>query len=210
MVLERPFPTYPQGFPPEVLRPVRRRRGPQGARQPAGLGHGRHRGAGRRARGSGRPIVYTSADSVFQIACHEDVSPWSSSTRWCEIARGHPARPARRRAGDRAGRSAAPRAPTGAPLGGATSRCRPPGPPTSICCMSAACRSWASARSARSSPSEEWTWTITPPTTTRGIAACRRHLSEMQNGLLFANLVDFDQVWGHRNDVEGFAAGLRP
>ncbi len=43
---------------------------------------------------------------------------------------------------------------------------------------------------------------------TAGIAACLRHLEEMDEGLLFANLVDFDQTWGHRNDVEGFAAGL--
>ena len=44
---------------------------------------------------------------------------------------------------------------------------------------------------------------------TAGLAACRRHLREMSHGLLFANLVDFDQIWGHRNDVAGFAAGLR-
>jgi phosphopentomutase len=43
---------------------------------------------------------------------------------------------------------------------------------------------------------------------TAGIAACTRHLGEMRRGLLFANLVDFDQVWGHRNDVQGFADGL--
>ena len=43
---------------------------------------------------------------------------------------------------------------------------------------------------------------------TAGIAACTRHLAEMEEGLLFANLVDFDQVWGHRNDVAGFAEGL--
>ncbi len=42
-----------------------------------------------------------------------------------------------------------------------------------------------------------------------GIAACDRHLADLDHGLLFANLVDFDQVWGHRNDVAGFAAGLR-
>jgi len=44
---------------------------------------------------------------------------------------------------------------------------------------------------------------------TLGIAACTHHLTHMDDGLLFANLVDFDQVWGHRNDVEGFAGGLR-
>ena len=42
-----------------------------------------------------------------------------------------------------------------------------------------------------------------------GIAACGRHLAELDHGLLFANLVDFDQMWGHRNDVAGFAAGLQ-
>ncbi len=43
---------------------------------------------------------------------------------------------------------------------------------------------------------------------TAGMAACGRHLRELDHGLLFANLVDFDMVWGHRNDVEGFAGGL--
>ena len=43
---------------------------------------------------------------------------------------------------------------------------------------------------------------------TAGIAACTRHLEEMHGGLLFANLVDVDQVWGHRNDVAGYAANL--
>jgi phosphopentomutase len=42
-----------------------------------------------------------------------------------------------------------------------------------------------------------------------GLAACVRHLCELDAGLLFANLVDFDMVWGHRNDVAGFAAGLQ-
>ena len=44
---------------------------------------------------------------------------------------------------------------------------------------------------------------------TAGLAACRHHLQTMSHGLLFANLVDFDQTWGHRNDVAGFAGGLR-
>ena len=43
---------------------------------------------------------------------------------------------------------------------------------------------------------------------TAGLAACLRHLDGLDAGLLFANLVDFDMVWGHRNDVAGFAGGL--
>jgi phosphopentomutase len=42
-----------------------------------------------------------------------------------------------------------------------------------------------------------------------GVAAIQRALAEMPGGLLFANLVDFDQLWGHRNDVAGFHQGLR-
>jgi phosphopentomutase len=42
-----------------------------------------------------------------------------------------------------------------------------------------------------------------------GVAALHRALGEMESGLLFANLVDFDQLWGHRNDAAGFHQGLR-
>ena len=88
LVLERPFPTYPDGFPPEVIEPFE-----------AGIGRGIL--CNRPASGTaiidelgdehvrtGRPIVYTSADSVFQIACHEEVVPVPELYEWCELARG--------------------------------------------------------------------------------------------------------------------------
>jgi phosphopentomutase len=157
---------------------------------------------------TGKPIVYTSADSVFQIACHEEVVPVPELYRWCEIARGILTGP------HAVGRVIA------RPFAGApghyerTPRRRdyslePPGP------------TYLDLLHGRGVPvvgvgkiGEIFVQRgvdVDDHTTdnTLGIAACTRYLERMDGGLLFANLVDFDQVWGHRNDVEGFAAGLR-
>ena len=75
LVLERPFPTYPQGFPPDVIAPF------EAAIQRGVLGNCPASGTaiiedlGEEHVRTGKPIVYTSADSVFQVACHEDVVP---------------------------------------------------------------------------------------------------------------------------------------
>jgi phosphopentomutase len=207
VVLERPFPTYPDGFPAEVIdpfeaaigRPVLCNRPASGTGIIAELGDEHVR--------TGRPIVYTSADSVFQIACHEDVVPVPRLYDWCEAARailqgphavgrviarpfdgtsGNYARTPRRR-----DYSLAPPGPTyldllqerGVPVVGV-------GKIGEIFVQ-------------RGVDVDDHT-----TDNTAGIAACSRHLREMEDGLLFANLVDFDSVWGHRNDVEGFAGGL--
>jgi len=207
LVLDHPFPTYPHGFPPEVVgafeqaigRPVLANRPASGTQIIAELGEEHMR--------SGRPIVYTSADSVFQIACHEAIVPVPQLYEWCELARGilqgpHAvgrviARPFEGRPGDfrrtarRRDFSLEPTGPTyldllaerGVPVVGV-------GKIGEIFVQRGV--------------------TVDDHTTDNaaGIAACRHHLEEMQGGLLYANLVDFDMVWGHRNDVEGFAAGL--
>jgi phosphopentomutase len=87
IVLERPFPTYPEGFPPEVIQPFERaiRRKVLGNRAASGteiieeLGEEHLR--------TGHPIVYTSADSVFQVACHVRVVPLEQLYEWCRTAR---------------------------------------------------------------------------------------------------------------------------
>jgi len=88
VVLDRPLPVYPQGFPPEIIEPFERAIGRKilGHRPASGteilkeLGDEHVR--------TGRPIVYTSGDSVFQIAAHEEVIPPADLYRMCEIARG--------------------------------------------------------------------------------------------------------------------------
>jgi phosphopentomutase len=207
VVLERPFPTYPQGFPPEVLEPFERAVGRAVLGNCTASGTAIIDELGDEHVRTGRPIVYTSADSVFQIACHEHVVPVGELYRWCEVARailqgphavgrviarpfdgehGHYARTPRRR-----DFSLAPPGPTyldllqqrGVPVVGV-------GKIGEIFVQ-------------RGVDVDDHT-----TDNTAGIAACTRHLREMERGLLFANLVDFDQVWGHRNDVPGFAAGL--
>jgi phosphopentomutase len=87
VVLDRPFPTYPNGFPPEVMKPFEEAVG-----QPA-LGNRAASGTqiidelGEEHLATGRPIVYTSADSVFQIAAHVRVVPLEQLYEWCRIAR---------------------------------------------------------------------------------------------------------------------------
>jgi phosphopentomutase len=87
LIVERPFPTYPDGFPPEVIDPLERavgravlgNRPASGTEIIAQLGEEHLR--------TGRPIVYTSGDSVFQIAAHKDVVPLERLYAWCRQAR---------------------------------------------------------------------------------------------------------------------------
>ena len=207
VVLERPFPTYPHGFPPEVIGAFEAAIG-RGVlcNQPASGTEVIERLGDEHVR-SGRPIVYTSADSVFQIACHERIVPIAQLYEWCTIARGilqgpHAvgrviARPFEGTSGQyhrtprRRDFSLSPIGPTyldllherGIPVVGV-------GKIGEIFVQ-------------RGVGVDDHT-----TDNTAGIAACVRHLREMDTGLLFANLVDFDMVWGHRNDVAGFAGGL--
>jgi len=208
VILEHPFPTYPHGFPEPVIaafeaaigRRVLCNRPASGTQVIAALGDEHV--------ASGRPIVYTSADSVFQVACHEDVVPVAELYRWCEIAR------AILRGEHAVGRVIA--RPFGGPSGhyARTPRRRdfslaPPGVTyldllhergVSVIGVGKIGEIFVQ----RGIDVDDHT-----TDNAAGIAACTRHLHEMEDGLLFANLVDFDQLWGHRNDVAGFAAGLR-
>jgi phosphopentomutase len=207
VVLERPFPTYPHGFPEEVIAPFEAAIDRQVLCNRAASGTAIIEQLGDEHVATGDPIVYTSADSVFQIACHEDVVPIKELYRWCGVARGilrgpHAvgrviARPFTGRSGHYM-RTPRRRDFSLAPLG----------------------KTYLDLLHEREVPvigvgkiGEIFTQRgvdVDDHTTDNpaGIAACTRHLREMEGGLLFANLVDFDQVWGHRNDVEGFAGGL--
>lgn len=86
--LETPFPTYPDGFPDSVLEAFRKGTGVKGV-----LSNEPMSGTvvieqyGKEHLSTGRPIVYTSADSVFQVACHVDVTPLETLYEWCRYAR---------------------------------------------------------------------------------------------------------------------------
>jgi phosphopentomutase len=88
IVLDRPFPTYPQGFPPEVIEPFERKIGREVLGNKPASGTEIVEELGEEHLRTGRPIVYTSADSVFQIACHVRVVPLEQLYGWCLMARG--------------------------------------------------------------------------------------------------------------------------
>jgi len=88
LVTDRPFPTYPDGFPPEVMDAFSRATGHGWLGNVAASGTAIIQQLGDEHVRTGKLIVYTSADSVFQIAAHEDVVPLPELYRVCEVARG--------------------------------------------------------------------------------------------------------------------------
>ena len=87
VISPRPFPTYPEGFPPEVLEPFEQATGRKVICNLPYSGTDVIRDYGREQVETGALIVYTSADSVFQIAAHEDVVPVEQLYEYCHIAR---------------------------------------------------------------------------------------------------------------------------
>ena len=205
--LERPFPTFPNGFPRELIEDFARQTGRGVIGNVVGSGTDVIDRYGDEHRAAGKWIVYTSADSVFQIAADEGVIPLTELYRACEIARAllKPpydvsrviARPfagtpgSYKRTANRRDYSIEPPAETlldalakaGIPRGGV-------GKVDDLF----AGRSITSKHTASNA---------------EGIRGIKEWLSAAESGLLFANLVDFDQLFGHRNDVAGFYGALR-
>jgi phosphopentomutase len=207
IVLGRAFPTFPSGFPRHIIDELERRIGRPTLGNVVASGTDIIDRLGAAHVSSGAPIVYTSADSVCQIAAHEGVVPIAELYRYCEIAFdlfctglgvGRViARPFEGQVG--AFRRTARRhdyalAPIGTTL---LDRLASGGlPVTSI-------------GKVRDLFAGRHTGTAVPTASdAEGMAAIDRVLIEGQPGLVFANLVDSDTHYGHRNDTAGYAANL--
>lgn len=205
-ILERPFPTYPLGFPAEVIEEFSRRtgRGVLGNKASSGteildeLGDEHER--------SGNWIVYTSADSVFQIAAHEAVVPLAELYGGCETAREMLRGPhgvSRVIARPFTGRSGAwVRTPNRRDFS-----LLPPGPTLLDRLADAGIPRLGVGKvddlfGGRGITSEH------TPTNADAYRLIEQGLGTLPHGLLFANVIEFDQSWGHRNDVAGFQRGL--
>ncbi len=206
--LRRPFPLYPHGFPPEIMAEFERRIGRSTIGNVAASGTEIIERIGAEHLRTGSPIIYTSGDSVFQVAAHEDVIPLWELYRMCEIAR------EMLRGPHEVGRVIA-RPFTGAP--GAFVRDQanrhdyavpPPkgmlldllderGLP--VCGVGKIFDIYVG-RGIRDYAKTGGN--------ADGMARILDALASVPRGLIFANLVDFDSLYGHRNDVEGFAAAL--
>jgi phosphopentomutase len=207
LVTKVPFPTYPNGFPPDVMEPFERAIGRGTLGNVAASGTEIIERLGEEHVRTGKPIVYTSADSVFQIAAHEDVIPIEKLYEFCRIARSiltgdHAvgrviARPF-------AGKSGAyyrtPRRHDFSiePLG-ETVLDRLTAAGITVFSVGKVRDLFAGRGIAESVPTES---------NAEGVEAILGAMKSVRRGLIFANLVDFDMLWGHRNDVEGFARGL--
>jgi len=207
LVLDRPFPTFPDGFPPEILDPFEARIGRTVLGNVVASGTEIIDRLGEAHMASGRPIVYTSADSVFQIAAHEDVIPVPELYRMCEIAFEIAAvehgigrviaRPfvgvpgAFTRTANRHDYAQTPTAPT------LLDRLTSAGVPVV-----------AIGKIADLFAGRGITRAVKTGSDREGVARLAHEIATLDRGFVFVNLVDFDTQFGHRNDPEGYAANL--
>jgi len=205
--LERPFPTYPDGFPAELLDAFARATGRGVIGNVAASGTEIIARLGQEHEATGKWIVYTSADSVFQVAAHEGVVPLEELYGACEAARSLLAFPhdvSRVIARPFVGR-------VGQYARTANRRDYALAPPEETLLDDLAAAGVPRAgvgkvddlfagRSLRARHTQA---------NGEGIAAILEWLQGEQGGLLFANLVDFDTLYGHRNDPAGFERALR-
>jgi len=207
VVLDRPFPTFPAGFPRAVIAEFERRIGRPTLGNVAASGTEIIARLGAEHMRTGRPIVYTSADSVFQIAAHEDVIPVPELYRMCEIAFDLVSR------GMGVGRVIA-RPFVGAP--GAFTRTanrhdyalEPSGDTLLDRLTARHIPVVAIGKITDLFAARGITRAVPTKSDADGLEKLEAALADTPAGLLFANLVDFDTVYGHRNDVAGYAANL--
>jgi phosphopentomutase len=205
--LAKPFPLYMNGFPAEIMQQFERRIGRGTLGNYAASGTEIIKELGEEHMRTGKPIIYTSADSVFQVAAHEEVIPLWELYKICETAR------EMLRGPYEVGRVIA-RPFIGSP-GHFT---RTPNrhdyavpPPKGMLLdqlESAGVRIFSIGKIfdvflGRGIQDHEKT-----KNNSDGMAKTLGALDELDHGLIFVNLVDFDQLYGHRNDVEGYARAL--
>ena len=207
LVLDRPFPTFPHGFPREVLDAFEARIGRKSMGNVVGSGTVIMDRFGAEHMRTGQPIVYTSADSVFQILAHEGVIPIEEQYRICREAYAIVVE------GMGVGRVIA-RPFVGQP--GAFTRtanrhdfAAPPFAATLLDELVAAGVPVHAVGKIHDLFAGRGTTTSRPTTSDDdGMDAIEALVAGDASGLIFANLVDFDTQYGHRNDVDGYARNL--
>src|SRR5438445_7961286 len=205
--LERAFPVYPQGFPPEIMQAFERAIGRKTLGNKPASGTEILKELGEEHLRTGYPIVYTSGDSVFQIAAHEEVIPIAELYRICEIAR--KLLDGRHRVGRVIARPF---------LGTAGNFKRterrhdyavePPKPMLLDVLLEKNIPVLGVGKIHDIYNGRGVGQYVTTKSNADGMEKLRAALRDRPAGLIFANLVDFDMLFGHRKDVEGFARAL--
>ena len=206
LIINKPFPTYPDGFPKEIMESFKKETGLGYLGNKAASGTEIIKELGEEHIKTGRPIIYTSADSVFQIAAHEEIMPVERLYEICRIARGIAdsynigrviARPftgakgSFRRTERRKDFSLAPAGDT------VLDKLKANGfPVTGI------------GKIGDIYGHRGLTQEIHTKDNMDGVDKTIDALKNVDKGLIFANLVDFDMLYGHRNDARGYARAL--
>ena len=205
--LAQAFPVYPHGFPAELIAEFEKQIGRRTIGNKPASGTEIIKELGEEHVRTGFPIVYTSGDSVFQIATHEDVIPVPELYRMCEIARKLLDGP------NRVGRVIA-RPFTGAPGNFRRTERRhdyavePPRPMLMDVLVERGVPIFGVGKIHDIYNGRGVDDYATTKNNVDGMAKLDEALVKRPAGLIFANLVDFDMLYGHRKDVEGFAKSL--
>ena len=211
VVLDHPFPTFPQGFPPQVITAFERAIGRPVLGNVAASGTEIIQELGEVSLATGRPIVYTSADSVFQVAAHVDVVPVAVLHGWCATARAI-------LTGDVAVGRVIARPFAGAPGAFARTKDRkdfalaPPGETILDTALVGGVATVAIGKIGDLFSGRGIARNLPAKGNPACMATLRSVLAEDPPAggcLVFANLVDFDMLFGHRNDPGGYAEALR-
>jgi phosphopentomutase len=205
--LAKPFPVYPDGFPPEVMEEFERRIGRATLGNKPASGTEIIKELGEEHIRTGSPIIYTSADSVFQVAAHEEVIPLFELYKICETAREI------LRGKHEVGRVIARPF-----IGSPGSFSRTPNrhdyavPPPKGMLLDRLAEQRIEVFGIGKIFDVFLGRGIRDYETTKsnadGMEKTLQAMDSFDGGLIFVNLVDFDQLYGHRNDVEGYARAL--
>jgi phosphopentomutase len=205
--LDRAFPVYPNGFPKEIIEEFERQIGRRTIGNKPASGTEIIKELGLEHVTTASPIVYTSGDSVFQIAAHEDVIHIEELYRMCEIARKILDGP------NRVGRVIA-RPFAGQPGNFQRTERRhdyavePPKPMLLDVLAERGTPVFGVGKIHDIYKGRGVTDYLTTKNNSDGMAKLTEAVAQRPKGLIFANLVDFDMLYGHRKDVEGFARSL--
>ena len=207
IVLDRPFPLYPEGFPPEIVEPFEREIGRQVLGNVPASGTEIIAELGEEHLRTGFPIVYTSGDSVFQIACHKEVVPLDRLYEWCMVAR-------RLLTGEHDVGRVIARPFDGEP--GAFVRTPerrdfsvpPPGPTLLDACRDVGVDTFAVGKIQDIFAGRGITEGRYSDSDDHGVDLTLEFLERPGPVLVFTNLVDFDSKYGHRNDPVGYARAV--
>lgn len=205
--LDQAFPVYKNGFPRDLIEKFERAIGRKTIGNKPASGTEILKELGEEHQRTGYPIVYTSGDSVFQIAAHEEIIPVAELYKMCEIARKLLDGP------NRVGRVIA-RPFTGTPGNYQRTERRhdyavePPRPMLLDALAERKIPVFGVGKIHDIYNGRGVANYVTTKNNADGMAKLTEALSSQPDGLIFANLVDFDMLYGHRKDVAGFARSL--